>query len=222
MKPLISVIIPALNEENFIEATIRSVDSQDEPHEIIVVDGGSSDRTTEIASGLAKVIHAPAGRARQMNAGAREARGDVLLFLHADTRVPPEALGLVRRAVARSEGGVFRLRFDPSTPLLRIYGVFTCIPTSLIAFGDRTLFVRREVFFELGGFPEIPVFEDLELARLLHRRGRFTFLHEYVVTSSRRFRRHGPLRQQLLNSFLWLHFVVGANPERIAHLYPYR
>ena len=219
---LISIIIPALNEENFIEETIRSAASQEERHEIIVVDGGSSDWTRAVAERHAKVIQSPPGRARQMNAGAHEARGDVLLFLHADTHLPQGALALVRRTVSGSEGGIFRLRFDSPTPLLRFYGFFTRIPTALFAFGDRGLFVRRDVFLSLGCFPEIPLFEDLEMARMLHRRGRFAYLKASVTTSSRRFREHGPLRQQLRNSYLWLHFIFRMNPERIAHLYPYR
>lgn len=158
-----------------------------------------------------------------MNAGARAASGDVLLFLHADTLLPPGALAVVTHTLddPSAEAGAFRLRFDVATPLLHVYSYCTRMPWPLICFGDRTLFMRRSTFEEVGGFPEVPIFEDLEMVRRLHRRGGFRFITTAVTTSARRFLERGPLRQQLLNTRLWLQYVAGVDPHRLARFYHY-
>lgn len=219
----VSVIIPALNEADIIEATLRSVQAQPGPKEIIVVDGGSSDDTLNRAVPYATVATAVQGRAAQMNHGAAIASGEVLWFLHADTRPPARALPRIRDAVCQSgvESGIFRLSFDQDTPLLRLYSWCTRWPWIRLAFGDRGLFTTRAAFDAAGGFPAWPIFEDLELANRLHRRGTFRFLPQAVTTSARRFRSHGMLRQQLRNLYLWTHYVAGTDPERVAHLYSY-
>ncbi len=220
----VSVIIPTLNEAGYIEATLRSIQAQDSPAEILVVDGGSADDTVVRATPLAdRVLTAARGRARQMNRGPAAATGEVLLFLHADTHLPSGGLAVVRRALVdpRAEAGTFRLTFDREAPLLRFYGLCTRLPWHRLCFGDRGLFVRRRVFEAVGGYPDWPIFEDLELARRLHRRGGLRYLSEAVTTSARRFGRHGALRQQLQNLRLWLHYVRGTNPERVADHYPY-
>jgi len=221
-RPLISVIIPALNEADEIEAAIDSVRLQSEPHEIIVVDGGSEDATPALARRHARIITSTRGRARQMNRGATAAHGDILLFLHADSTLPPGGLTLIRAAIADgAESGAFRLAFDSRNPLLLFYSSFTRLPFSMLCFGDRGIFTRRDVFKEIGGYPDIPLFEDLELVRMLNDRRRFAFLADHVTTSARRFVKHGYLRQQLRNTYLWLHYVAGTNPRDLAHLYPY-
>ena len=219
----ISVIIPALNEATRIERTLTSVTEQPEPWETIVVDGGSTDETVARAAQVATVLTAPPGRAHQMNRGWKASDGEVLLFLHADTLLAPDAFDLIRAALADAsvEAGAFRLRFDVETPLLRFYSFCTRFPMPRICFGDRGLFVRRAVFETLGGFPEVSIFEDLEMVRLLHRRGGFRFLSQAVTTAARRFETVGPLRQQLLNTYLWTRYQLGTDPERIAHLYSY-
>lgn len=218
----VSIIIPVLNEAAEIESTLASASNQEGPLEIIVVDGGSKDGTIAIATRQAEVLQASRGRAIQMNCGASHARGDILLFLHADSRLPARGLQEIRGAVGQGyEGGAFRLKFDRETPLLRAYSFCTRFRTARFCFGDRGLFIRREVFEELGGFPETPLFEDLEMARLLSRRGSFAFLADAVTTSSRRFIRHGPFRQQLRNTYLWLHYLAGTDPHRLTHLYAY-
>lgn len=224
MPTLLSVIIPALNEARGISDTLESVASQDEDHEILVVDGGSTDGTAHVARRYARVLDAPTGRARQMNAGADAARGDVLLFLHADTILPAGALRRVRTALGDPSvsGGAFRLRFDRDTPLLRFYSFCTRFPVPALCFGDRALFVRRRAFDEVGGYPDVPLFEDLELVRQIDEHGRFAFLEQTVTTSARRFRAVGPLRQQLKNTFLWLHYLAGTDPHRLSGRYPYR
>lgn len=219
----ISVIIPTLNEDALIVNTLQSVLAQRGEAEIIVADGSSTDGTRALAAPFARVITARRGRALQMNAGAAQASGDVLLFLHADTLLPPDAFLAIEHTLSApgAEGGLFRLRFDKDTPLLRLYSYFTHFRWPLFAFGDRGQFVRRSVFEHLGGFTPIPAFEDLEMARMLHQRGGFHYLPQAVVTSSRRFRKNGPLRQQLRNTYLWLHYLLGTDPHHIAHLYKY-
>ena len=218
---LVSVIIPTLNEEHHVQATLRALAAQPGPMERIVVDGGSTDATVEQAAPLATVVEGPKGRGPQMNRGAAAATGDALLFLHADTRLPPDGLRHIRTALSCDavESGIFRLSFDRASPLLRLYSWCTRLPWIRIAFGDRGLFVQREAFHAVGGFPEWPLFEDLELAARLHQRGTFRFLPHAVTTSARRFETYGALQQQLRN--LWTHYLRGTDPHRLRDLYPY-
>ena len=221
---LVSIIIPALNEAQCIEHTLRSLQNQAGPFEIIVADGGSEDDTIAKASHHAEVISSPQGRANQMNAGAAVAKGDILLFLHADTQIPDHALQQIRTHMAndRYEAGIFRLRFDRETRLLKFYSYCTRYKQPRLCFGDRALFVRRRVFTQLQGFKPIPIFEDLDLALRLSKRGRFLFLPEYVTTAARRFEQKGPLKQQLLNTFLWLRYTLGTSPFKLAKYYKYK
>lgn len=219
----ISVIIPTLNERKAIGPTLQRLKMQEEPFEMIVVDGGSGDGTRSRAQAAgASVLQTERGRARQMNHGAESSQGEVLLFLHADTLLPPTALALVRRTLEdpSASSGTFRLQFDKPTPLLRTYAWCTRLPWIRLCFGDRVQFARRSTFEAVGGFPEWPLFEDLELAARLHEYGGFRFLDEAVTTSARRFRRRGPVHQQLRNLHLWMHYMMGTNPECVAHLYP--
>lgn len=219
----VGVVIPCLNEEQFIRRTLESVVKQNGPVEIIVVDGGSDDRSREIAREYGCVLRSERGRARQMNVGAAAAQSETLLFLHADTTLPRGAFDLVRRSLEdpRIEGGAFRLRFDRSTSLLQFYSACTRLRSPLLCFGDRGLFIRRAAFRRLGGFPNMALFEDLEMARMLNRQGGFVFLDECVTTSARRFLKSGPLRQQLRNAYLWARYLLGTDPHRLTHLYPY-
>jgi rSAM/selenodomain-associated transferase 2 len=232
---LISVVIPTLEEAEALPATLSAVLAQEPPFEIVVADGSSGDATCEIAQANgACVVEAPRGRAAQMNAGARAASGDVLLFLHADTLLPLGGLRAVREALApqrrdpkRVAGGCFRLRFDRRGPLLRAYGACTRLPWPAVTFGDRAYFARRDAFEAVGGFPSVPVFEDLlffeALSRWSRREGaRLAYLPERVVTSARRFDEHGAARQQLRNAALWFAFKSGVPPERLARWYPAR
>jgi rSAM/selenodomain-associated transferase 2 len=225
---LVSVIVPALNEAGYIERTIASVEKQAGPTEVIVVDGGSTDATAARAAARgARVVAASQGRARQMNAGAARARGDVLLFLHADTTLPESALAAVRRTLfdggdgTAVQAGTFRLRFDRNGWLLRLYAFATRLRWRRFCYGDRGLFVRRAAFEAVGGFPDWPIFEDLELADRLHQHGAFRYLPLAVTTAARRFERTGPLRQQLQNLALWAHYLLGTDPEAVAPRYRY-
>jgi rSAM/selenodomain-associated transferase 2 len=224
-RALISIIIPTLNEEAVLPGTLDALHGQASPFEILVVDGHSTDNTRECARKAgATVLSASRGRASQMNRGAQAAQGDIYLFLHADTLLSPDGLAIIRRTLADPEAtaGTFRLQFDEPTPLLRFYGLCTRWPWIRLCFGDRGLFVDRSAFEAVGGYPDWPLFEDLELAARLHDDGDFRFLNTPVTTSARRFQRNGVLTQQLRNLYLWLHYVCGADPERVAHLYRYQ
>lgn len=219
----IAVIVPCLNEEAVLRPTLEAIAAQDHPHEIIIVDGGSTDATLRVAKPYGRVLRASRGRASQMNAGAAAAASDVLVFLHADTLLPNGALKTIRQTLndPSVEAGAFRLRFDRPTPLLRFYSFCTRFRIARLCFGDRGLFVRRRVFDEVGGFPSVPMFEDVELVRILSERSGFVFLEDSVTTSARRFRAAGSLRQQALNACLWLSYLAGADLHRLTDYYPY-
>jgi len=219
----ISVIIPALDEEAQIAAAVASAHASG-VREVIVVDGGSSDATVRIAERHADVVlSASRGRAVQMNAGARAARGNVLLFLHADTRLPRgfAAAVLVALGDPATVGGRFDVRLVPATPLLRLVEVLMNARSRLtrIATGDQALFVRRTVFEELGGFAAVPLMEDVAFSRALKRRGRIACLHECVDTSARRWLKDGPVRTILRMWWLRLLFSCGVPPERLQRYY---
>jgi len=219
----ISIVVPALDEEAQIAAALASARAPG-VREVIVVDGGSRDATARVARQHADaVLSAPRGRAVQMNAGAAAAGGDVLLFLHADTRLPPGFDSAVLAALADPAvvGGRFDLRLVPGTPLLRLVGGLINLRSRLsrIATGDQALFVRRSVFEALGGFAAIPLMEDVAFTQALKRRGRIACLREQVETSSRRWLRDGPLRTILLMWWLRLLYACGVAPERLRRRY---
>lgn len=218
-----SVVIPTYNEEAYIQAALDSVRAQSPPWEIIVVDGASTDGTCQIASPCANVIQVGRGRARQMNAGAHMAKGELLVFLHADSRLPAGALDHLRRLFNQEslEAGIFALKFDPTGFWPSVYAACARLPWHRLCFGDRGIFVRRDVFEALGGFPEVPIFEDLQLVRQLHRRKSFHHVKMSVTTAYRRFEKYGHLRQQCHNLRLWLQYNMGTSPEKLAPLYPY-
>ncbi len=221
----ISVIIPTLNEEQTIGATF---DRLHHPAfaEVLVVDGGSCDKTLEriaAAASKAKVLTSSKGRSRQMNAGAADATGDVLLFLHADTLLPHTAADDILNAMADSlvVGGRFDARLMPDRGLLWIVGRMMSWRSRLtgIATGDQAIFVRRKVFEALGGFPDVPIMEDVAFSRSLKRVGRAAALRSCVVTSQRRWERNGPIRTILLMWGLRLLFFLGVSPDRLRQWY---
>jgi rSAM/selenodomain-associated transferase 2 len=219
---LISVIIPALNEAGNIRKTIESVRQQDQAVEIIVVDGGSVDGTPEMAQAHAAVISSPRGRAVQMNAGARHASGDVLLFLHSDSVLAPGALAQLQKIMdnPRVAGGTFTSIFDVDNFWLRFYACCSTIDWLCFRYGDQGIFVRRSIFEAMGGYAEIPLMEDIELMRRLPRYGRrFLIRHYPVTTSARRFLEHGVVWQETLNVILVGLWFIGVNPRTLARWY---
>lgn len=216
-----SVIIPALNEAAGLAATLGSVRRAIAGAEVIVVDGGSTDGTGELARQQgARVIAAERGRGRQCAAGATAARGALLLFLHADTLLPANAGDVLAREFSRADTriGTFRLAFDHPGLFLRACAWFTRIDSVFTRFGDQGITVRREFYEQLGGFPPWPLFEDVELLRRARAITRVRSFPACVTTSARRFRR-GALRQQWLNARLLLAFLAGKSPEELARRY---
>ncbi len=219
----ISVVIPALNEGERIAAAVRSALRQvPRPLEVLVVDGGSGDGTVhEARAAGARVLAAPRGRGRQLGAGAAAARGDVFVFLHADTVLPPGALAAVARALFERDaaGGRFRLAFDRRHPVLDLIAWGSRFRARGAAYGDAAFFARRDRYEASGGYEAVPLFEDVRFYRRLARTGRLAVLPLAVRTSSRRFLRRGPLRQLLANALLVAAHALGASPERLARRY---
>jgi rSAM/selenodomain-associated transferase 2 len=221
----ISIIIPALNEAAGIGATLAALQPlRSRGHDVIVVDGGSEDGTPELARPLAdRVIAAPRGRASQMNAGAAEARGDVVLFLHADTVLPADADRTVLEGLATTRllWGRFDVRIAGRHPLLPAVAWLVNFRSRLtgIATGDQAIFAWREAFLRAGGFPPIPLMEDVALARALGGLSQPLCLAERVTTSGRRWESRGVLRTIALMWWLRLRYLLGASPERLAQRY---
>ena len=191
-------------------------------HELILVDGGSDDGTRELARSLVdRLIDSSAGRARQMNAGAQVAHGEILWFLHLDSRLPPGAAQQVIDSAGGGGWGRFDVRLSGRHILFRLIerlmNLRSCI--SGIATGDQGIFVHRELFFAPDGFPDIPLMEDIVLSRRLRCRRRPVCLRPPLVTSSRRWERHGILRTVLLMWYLRLAYFLGASPDYLARLY---
>lgn len=218
----ISIIIPTLNEARIIADLARELAALASCAEVIVADGGSLDVTvaTARACGLL-VTQAPRGRGTQMNAGARLATGEVLLFLHADTRLPTEALALIESALANPRvcGGNFSLRFAGETRAARLLTkIYPLLRWGGMCYGDSAIFVRREVFEALGGYRDFPIFEDVDLFRRMKRVGRFVRLPACATTSSRRFEGRF-LRTFALWSLLQMLYWAGAPPRWLGRLY---
>ena len=229
----ISVIIPTLNEERTIIATLAHTASLGFD-ELIVVDGGSTDKTPALlesyrlstqSSALSPVlwVTAPPGRARQMNEGAKASRGEILLFLHADTQLPGDANIVIHTALAdrRMVGGRFDVRFDRPS----VWG--TIISKTMnwrsrlsgLATGDQALFVRRPLFEQMGGFADIPLMEDIEFCRRLKRKGATAALTATVITSFRRWEEQGPLQTILLMWTLRFLYWIGISPSHLVQWY---
>ena len=216
----LSIVVPVLNEAAGITRALEALAPlRARGHEVIVVDGGSEDRSLDLAAPLAdRVIQAPCGRARQMNAGAAAASGDALLFLHADTRLPPDADTLVSAALAQYSWGRFDVRIEGASPLLAVIAFFMSLRSRLtgIATGDQAIFVRCEAF---PGFPEIALMEDVAFSKAMKRQSPPACLRERAVTSGRRWEQHGVLRTMLLMWRLRLAYFLGAAPDELARRY---
>ena len=223
--PLISIIIPILNEADHLAACLHALQPlRAQRCELIVADGGSRDQSVALAEPLTDgVVVSARGRATQMNAGARKANGEILWFLHADSLPPPDAARLIRNALAPPEPGWgrFDVRLSGCQPLLRLVERSMNLRSRLtgIATGDQGIFVRRKLFERLGGYPPIALMEDIALSRLLKRRARPACLRQPLQTSSRRWERDGIARTILLMWRLRLAYFLGVDPDRLARIY---
>ena len=221
----LAIVIPALNEAANLSRLLPDLARGCPGADIVVVDGGSGDGTAAVVARLPgpRLLESARGRAVQMNHGAREAGGDTLLFLHADTRLPDGAARAIEQALAEPGvvGGRFDVRFDNERPLFRVIAWFmnTRSRASGICTGDQAIFVRRADFEAVGGYPEIPLMEDIELSRRLKRRGRLRAARLRVTTSARKWEREGPLRTiGLMWALRFLH-LCGVAPARLHRWY---
>jgi rSAM/selenodomain-associated transferase 2 len=218
----VAVIVPALNEADVLPATLAQLQEQSPP-KIVVVDGGSTDGTPALvrAAGV-RLLESTPGRAVQMNAGAAATNADILLFLHADTRLPPRALDAMRAAIGTGRvWGRFDVRLDGERFAYRVIEWFMNRRSALtgIATGDQAIFVRRDVFARLGGYAPIALMEDIELSRRLKREGPPACLPGPVTASTRRWERHGLVRTVLRMWALRALYRVGVSPARLARWY---
>jgi rSAM/selenodomain-associated transferase 2 len=219
----ISVIIPTLNESAVIKETIAPL-KKSKQVEVIVVDGGSRDNTIELARSCgARVLSTAPSKAGQMNAGAAEAGGDVLIFLHADTRLPDKFDEKVLAAVTRNgfSAGAFTLGIDTDAPGLKFIERVANWRSRFLKmpYGDQALFVSRYLFNAIGGFPDFPIMEDFELIRRLRRKGKIVILPESVQTSPRRWLNFGIFKTWFLNQMIIIAYYTGISPKQLARWY---
>lgn len=228
--PAISVIVPVLHEEQLINAAIHCIETRAESCgvrvEIIVVDGGNGDTLAAMVSRNATGIVSEKGRALQMNAGAAQALGDILLFLHVDTQLPTNAFTMIEETMKRVEcvAGAFDLEIEGEHLLFRLIGKVSSLRSRLtgIPYGDQAIFIRRDYFMSLGGYSPIPLMEDVELMRRIKKNmgGRIEILKAAATTSGRRWNKEGMIRCTLRNWLVMLLYLLGVSPEKLIKLYP--
>ncbi|MBI2190449.1 MAG: TIGR04283 family arsenosugar biosynthesis glycosyltransferase [Planctomycetes bacterium] len=219
---MVSVIIPMYNEEAILEETLSGLSRELRGRDLILVDGGSEDRTVEIAGRFGRVLQSARGRGLQMNTGAAAATGDLLLFLHSDCRLEAGALDVLEAALSGKGyvGGCFRQRIDACGWDFRLIEIMIRLRTARRFFyGDQAIFVQRSTFFALGGYPDLPLMEDVIFSKRLRRAGRTLVLDKSVYTSARRWQRLGTFRTTLINAWIRLQFACGVSPVRLAKTY---
>lgn len=219
----ISVIVPTLNEALIIEKSLIAI-ARLNPHEIIVADGGSSDITVSVARRMAtRVVTSEAGRARQMNAGAKEATGDLLLFMHVDSRLTPKSFEKMTEKMTPSgpAGGAFSLQIESERISLKLISILATWRSKYLnlIYGDQTIFVRADIFQKLNGFSPLPICEDLEFFRRLSRQGKVILLREKTHTSARRWMTEGILFTTLRNITIASLFLLGFPPQILSKWY---
>ena len=220
----ISIIIPALNEEANLKKLLPYLRENNAGYvkEIIVVDGGSRDDTVQTARTLgAKCVDSPKGRSLQMNSGATSASTGIFYFLHADTFPPrhfdADIIQLIRKGI---DSGCFTLRFDDAHPLLSFYSYFTRFSSTLLRFGDQSLFVKKELFEKIGGFDEsLIVMEDQKIVRECKKQGTFKLIQKPVITSAAKYHKNGVIKLQFVFTLIWLLYYLGVSQARLKTIY---
>jgi rSAM/selenodomain-associated transferase 2 len=222
-KPLISIIIPTLNEAENLGTTLTNA-QKGKGVEIVVVDGGSSDGTDGLAKSFGvRLLVTAAGRANQANAGALVAKGTILLFLHADTRLPEGFDRDIQRVLANPSivAGAFRLAIEGAGVGLRIIEKLANFRARFLKmpYGDQAIFLKADLFCSLGGFPDMPIMEDFVLIQRLRKKGHIAIAPAAVITSARRWEKLGVLKTTLINQAVLVAYFLGSNPERLARWY---
>jgi len=221
---LISIIIPALNEEKYIAEVLEHTLNLEGHFETIVVDGGSIDRTLEIAQRFKNinVLQSPKSRAVQMNYGAKHAFGDIYLFLHADTFLPKtfynDILDLTQNP--KVIGGSFRVKMDDSHPIFKFYYWCSQFSIEFFTYGDHAIFIDSEIFKRINGYKNIDFMEDVEIQKRIRKHGKFKKLKSSVQTSNRRFTKKGVIKQLVIDSLLVFFFKIGISASRLKRFYP--
>ena len=221
---LLSIIIPVLNEGAIIEKTLLALQGNSDV-EIIVVDGGSVDQTITLANqiGVKVITVSGSGRAAQMNGGAAIAKGDILLFLHADTLLPPNYQEIVKKIIYQQNAiaGAFELAIDGKEQSLRLVETLVKMRSRWFSlpYGDQAIFLTKKVFEDLGGFPELPIMEDFEFVQRLKRQGKIAIAPVSVITSSRRWQKLGVFKTTLINQLIILGYYLGISPTKLKNFY---
>ena len=218
----ISIIIPILNEAKILDQTLSQLQPELRHHELIIVDGGSTDGSIRIAEKYGKLLTSARGRARQLNTGAAAATGDILLFLHADTWLEPGALRAVEAALSSGYiGGGFRQKIDGKSILYRMIETAGDIRGKYlkIFYGDSGIFLARADFEKIGGFPDVPILEEMQFSKRLGQLGKTTLVTPYIHISARRWETSGIVRTTLNNWLITLLYFFGVSPEKLARLY---
>lgn len=219
---MISVIIPVLNEAKILDKTLSQLQSELEGHELIVVDGGSTDNSVSIAEKYGRVISSERGRAKQLNAGANAAKGDVLIFLHADIWLEKGALKAVKSALSSGYvGGGFLQKIDGRNFLYRIIEITADMRGKCLKvfYGDSGIFLRRTDFHRIGGFPDVQIMEEIVFSKKLRKAGKTTMVKPYIHISARRWEKNGILRTTAKNWLITALYFLGFSQERLAKLY---
>ena len=220
---MISIIVPVLNEEKALDASLKALAQLEGDKEIIVVDGGSQDRSREIGRRYGKLVEGPRGRARQMNYGASLAKGDIVWFVHADSRPAPTSLKDIEKAIGAGYiGGRFKLYFYDYKSFVLSYIAFTSNLRRWVLkliFGDQAIFVRKDIFDGLGGYKDIELMEDFDFSLRLHKAGRVKKLRTKIGSSARRFKEGGSLRVFLHMQKIKYLYLRGEDPEKLKEIY---
>jgi len=220
----ISIIIPALNEAKTLPTICESLIDMGHEGQIIIVDGGSTDRTPQLAASYGQLLYANANRALQMNAGAKNAQGKILWFLHADCIPHPNSVNAIQKVMANRNivGGAFSYRMDAKGIIYRLSEFLSNEKNRLFRwfYGENGIFVRKTVFEALGGYREIPIMEDIDFCLQLKKMGKVVILPQPILSSARRWKSDGPIKNIIRNWLLQIGWRLGISPQLLVKFYP--